>query len=202
MLISAIRKVIFSTLLITLFSGITPVKAQMPEVFDEGTLQEQFDFLQQRTNIYNNFRAIREDMFRKIRSNSLDSLNVAHGEITSLKQTLQDQRNENRQLQQTLDATISERDQAIAERDSLSLFGIMMGKSFYNLLLWSVIGGLLVLLALVFILFKRANVIARQKKSELTEMKDEYEEYKKTSRERFEKQSIDHFNEVKRLRGI
>lgn len=202
MLISAIRKVIFSTLLITLFSGITPVKAQMPEVFDEGTLQEQFDFLQQRTNIYNNFRAIREDMFRKISSNAMDSLNAAKSEIATLNTTLSERRNENQQLQQTLNNTISERDQAIAERDSFNLMGFLISKNLYSLILWSLIVALLVLLIVLYLSFIRANVVARNRKTEIYDLKDEFENYKKTSRERFEKQSIEHFNEVKRLRGI
>lgn len=197
------RKILFLITLAVLFLLLKTVQSQtMPEVFEEGNLQEQFDYLQQRTNIYNNFRAIREDIFRKIRSNSLDSLAASREEIATLKETLINRQNENQELQQTLEATISERDKAIDERDSLSFLGVMLGKNLYNLIVWSVIGGMVVLLALVFILFKRARVIASQKRSELTELKTEFETYKKTSRERFEKQSIDHFNEVKRLRGI
>ena len=198
-----IRKILFLITLGVLFLFSKTVQSQtMPEVFEDGNLQEQFDYLQQRTNIYNNFRAIREDMFRKIRSNSLDSLAASQEEIASLKETLINRQNENQELQQTLEAAVTEKDKAIAERDSLSFLGLMLGKNLYNLIVWSVIGGLVVLLALLFFLFKRAQVIASQKRSELTELKAEFETYKKTSRERFEKQSIDHFNEVKRLRGI
>ena len=52
-------------------------QSSMPEILDTGTIQEQFDYLDERTRIYNNFRAIREDMFQKIRSNTIDSLTTA-----------------------------------------------------------------------------------------------------------------------------
>ncbi len=188
---------------ILFFTPVSEVKAQtLPEVLEEGTLNEQYEYLHERTNIYNNFRAIREDMFQRIRRNSLDSLNSAHREIGSLKQEITQHQASKDSLEILLDETVSERDAAIRDRDSLFLFGISMNKTFYNVLLWSIIGGLAVILVVIFFLFKRAHHIASQKTRETKELQDEFDEYRKTSRERFEQQSIDHFNEVKRLRGI
>lgn len=174
----------------------------MPEVLEEGTLSEQYDYLHQRTNIYNNFRAIREDMFQKIRRNSLDSLRVAKSAILELNTQIGNQNQAQQSLQNELSQALSERDTAVRERDSLFLFGIAMNKTFYNLLLWTIIIGLLILLIIIFILFKRSHTITSQRTQELNELRLEYEEYRKTSRERFEQQSIDHFNEIKRLKGI
>jgi len=59
----------------------------MPEVLENGTFTEQMDYIEQRTRIYENYRAIREDMFQKIMKNSLDSLNSAKREISGLVNT-------------------------------------------------------------------------------------------------------------------
>jgi hypothetical protein len=174
----------------------------MPEVFTEGTLSEQYEYLHQRTNIYNDFRAIREDMFRRIRRNSLDSLNSAYDQINQLNQQIVLHVQQIGNLEAEANQANEERDIAIKERDSLFLFGIPMSKVFYNSLLWSLILGLSVVLVLTAILFRRANAIAREKTNNLRELQTEYDEYRKSSRERFEKQSIDHFNELKRLKGI
>ncbi len=173
-----------------------------PEVLNEGTLQEQYDYLHQRTNIYNNFRAIREDMFQKVRRNSLDSLNQAYNEIQNQIQLKEQAIEEKEAMAIALAETEVERDQAIRDRDSLFLFGIPLSKIFYNILLWSIIIVLAVLTIIVFLMFFRSNRITREKTKDLKELQDEFDEYRKNSRERFEQQSIDHFNELKRLKGI
>jgi preprotein translocase subunit SecF len=189
--------------LLLLFLGSNQVNAQpIPEVFDEGTLDEQFEYLQQRTTIYNNFRAIREDMFRKLRRNTLDTLNIANSQIQSLQQQITVQRNESALLQQQVSELEAERDIAIQSQDSLYLLGMEISKSTYNTIMWSIVGALALILLIMFIFFNRANSVARQKSREMNELQAEYDEYRKTSRERFERQSIEHFNELKRLRGI
>ena len=56
----------------------------MPEVLENGTLNEQMDYIEQRTRIYENYRAIREDLFQKIKQNAIDSLMSSKAEIASL----------------------------------------------------------------------------------------------------------------------
>ena len=180
-----------------------PLAAQsMPDVFNEGTLDEQYQFLHDRTGIYNNFRAIREDMFQRVRRNSLDSLRSAYRAIEAEKQLVLEARMEKDSIEKVLADVSEERDQAISDRDSLFLLGVPLSKTFYNALLWSIIGILAVLFVSVLFMFFRSNSITRQKTNDLKELQEEYEDYRKTSRERFEQQSIDHFNELKRLKGI
>ncbi len=185
-----------------MFLSTETVAQTSPDVLDNGTLKEQYDYLDERTNIYNNFRAIREDMFQKIRRNSLDSLNAAFNEIDQLENELAQTRTRVDSLQSALQRTFAERDEAIKNRDSLFLFGLPVNKIFYNLLLWSIIIALLVLVGIFFVLFKRAHSITSSKSKELIELKSEFDQYKKSSRERFEKQSIEHFNELRKLKGI
>ncbi len=174
----------------------------LPEVFNEAPLEEQYRYLHEQTRIYNNFRAIREDMFQKIRRNSIDSLNRAYQDIAAEIQLKEQALAEKNSAALAMEEMQVERDQAIKERDSLFLLGMPMSKTFYNVLLWSVIGILAVLAFAAFILFLRSNRITFQKTKDLKELQGEYDDYRKTSRERFEQQSIDHFNELKRLKGI
>ena len=174
----------------------------LPEVLNEASLEEQYRYLNDQTRIYNNFRAIREDMFQKIRRNSVDSLNRAYQEIAAEIQLKEQALAEKNSALLAMEEMQAERDQAIQERDSLFLLGLPVSKTFYNLLLWSVIGILAVLAFTAFVLFLRSNRITRQTNKDLKELQGEYDEYRKTSRERFEQQSIDHFNELKRLKGI
>jgi preprotein translocase subunit SecF len=195
-----------AAVVITLFMFLSfsaKVNAQgLPEVFEEGTLEEQFEYLHQRTIIYSNFRAIREDMFRILRRNTLDTLNRAVSRINTLQQQITEIDKEKVSLQQQYAQAVAERDVAIASRDSLDLLGLEVGKSTYNSIMWAIVGALALILLILLVLFNRANSVARQKSREMNELQVEYDEYRKTSRERFERQSIEHFNELKRLRGI
>jgi hypothetical protein len=183
--------------------NVNPIASQtLPDVFNEATLDEQYKYLNDQTRIYNNFRAIREDMFQKIRRNSVDSLNRAYQEIQTQMQLKEQAIAERNLMAQSMAEMEAERDQAILERDSLFLLGLPVSKTFYNVLLWSIIGILAVFTFAAFVMFLRSNNITRQKTKDLKELQVEYDEYRKTSRERFEQQSIDHFNELKRLKGI
>ncbi|MFN2395587.1 MAG: hypothetical protein ABR597_07850 [Bacteroidales bacterium] len=194
---------LFSLFFVFYFINMGFLRSQsQPEVLNEGTLQEQYEYLNERTNIYNNYRAIREDMFQKVRRNSIDSLNQAYNEIQNQIQLKEQAIEEKDAMAVALAETEVERDQAIRDRDSLFLFGIPLSKTFYNVLLWSIIIVLAVLAVIVFFMYFRSNRITRQKTKDLNELQDEFDEYRKTSRERFEQQSIDHFNELKRLKGI
>jgi hypothetical protein len=189
--------------MILIFSAGLKLNAQaLPDVLTEGTLQEQYDYLTDRTNIYNNFRAIREDMFRTISRNSLDSLNAAYSEINSLEQTIGNQRATIDSLNISLEEISADRDMAIRDRDSLSFLGLPIKKTIYNIILWSIIAALAALLAIIYLLFRNARHVTRKTTSEMNELQTEYDEYRKNSRERFEKQSIDHFNEIKKLKGL
>lgn len=190
-------------ILVFILLNVNPSASQsLPEVLNEAPLEEQYRYLNEQTRIYNNFRAIREDMFQKIRRNSVDSLNRAYQEIASEIQLKEQAVAEKNSMAQLLVEMEAERDQAINERDSLFLLGLPVSKTFYNALLWSIIGILAILAFSAFFLFFRSNRITRQKTKDLKELQVEYDEYRKTSRERFEQQSIDHFNELKRLKGI
>jgi uncharacterized membrane-anchored protein YhcB (DUF1043 family) len=63
------------------------------------------------------------------------------------------------------------------------------------------LAGLITLLLIGFLVFKRNLSTVFNTKKELQEIKDEFDAYRKTSREAREKLTMDHFNEIKRLKG-
>ena len=56
----------------------------LPEILLQGTLNDQLNYLQEKTRIYEDYRAIREDMFQIIKKNSIDSLMAARKNIILL----------------------------------------------------------------------------------------------------------------------
>jgi len=67
--------------------------------------------------------------------------------------------------------------------------------------MWTLVAVLLGLLLIGYFTFRQNRVITVRTKNDLNELKTEYEKYQKKTRLEREKMTIDHFNEIKKLRG-
>lgn len=195
-------KVTLAIFICSAFSGISVVIGQvtMPEVMDTGTLGDQLNYIHERTRIYENYRAIREDIFQKMRGNALDSLSDAKVNINNLDLLLSERSAEIDSLNRDLQTTKEDLALAIKNKNSMSFLGNTMSKTYYNTIMWSVIIALIVILVLLFLTFTRNRTITIQIRKDLNEVREEFDEYRTSSRERYEKLVVSHFNEIKRLK--
>jgi tetrahydromethanopterin S-methyltransferase subunit B len=173
----------------------------MPEVLLKGTFKEQMDYINEKTRIYEEYRAIREDMFQKIRGNSIDSLKAAKSVITGFRKNVKDLNLTIDSLNASLETVKTNLDQMTKTKNSISLMGIEINKLAYNAVMWIIIAVLAGILAVGFLVFKRNHVVTTHTKKEFEDLKREFEAYRKASREAREKMSMAHFNELKKLRG-
>jgi hypothetical protein len=173
----------------------------MPEMLVKGSLKEQMDYIQEKTRIYEDYRAIREDMFQKIKVNALDSLKAAKTEISTLKTSSREQNFTIDSLNSSNVAVKADLDKMTKTKNSIKLLGIEINKAAYNAVLWTIIAALAGALVIGFLAFKRNHTVTAHTKKECEELKKEFEAYQKASREAREKMSMTHFNELKRLRG-
>jgi len=173
----------------------------LPEVFTEGSVKEQMNYVQEKTRIYEDFRAIREDMFQKLKRNATDSINAARKEIGKLIAERQDRDVLIDSLNSAIDNVKSDLNIMTRTKNSIALFGMEVNKKVYNSILWTIIAVLTGLLAIGFLAYKRNHILTVNSKKEYEELKKEFEAYRKASREAREKMSMAHFNELKKLRG-
>jgi predicted nucleic acid-binding Zn-ribbon protein len=196
----AIRYIILICILISVnISGRS--QSNIPEVLVNGSIREQLDYIQEKTRIYEDYRAIREDMFRLIRRNALDSLQSAKNEIVSLKNEIKTGASNIDSLNSEVSETRADLEKMTRTKNSIKLMGIQIDKIVYNTIMWSVIAILVILLSTGYLTFKRNRTVTMNTRKEIDELKKEFEAYKKASREAREKMSMAHFNELKRLRG-
>ena len=69
-------------------------------------------------------------------------------------------------------------------------------------LLENVIAGLIIVLALGFTVFKRNRFVTIKTRDEFKKLNEEFEAYRQSSRLAREKMTMDHFREIKKLKGI
>jgi|SRR5664279_842995 len=189
---------ILTVLAITIFK--TAGQA-LPDVFLNNSLNEQLKFLDEHTKIYDNYRAVREDMFQKIKGNVSDTLSSVENKIAGLNKTKYSLNLTIDTLKKNLELTKTNLDEMTRSKNSISVIGIQVNKSTYNNIMWLIVGGLVAVLLIGFLVFKRNLSAIFSTKKEYEELKNEFDAYRKTSREAREKMTMDHFNEIKRLKG-
>ena len=164
------RSLLFIIIAVLLFKPALTSGQALPEILTTGTVKEQIDYVSDRTRIYDNFRAVREDMFQAITKNALDTLASTRSDILLLT-------GEGRKLNLRIDSlkrllgdTRNELEEITKNKNSIEVMGVMLNKTTYNLMMWGLAGVLIMLLIIGWLSFKRSLVITRDTKKELEEL--------------------------------
>ncbi len=174
---------------------------EMPDVFKQEPIPEQLKYLEEHTRIYENFRAVREDIFQKISKNTIDTLTKSTTRINALilrNRVLSNRIDSLKKAQESFNTELKE---VTRTKESISVLGLEINKKTYNSFMWTILAALVMLLLIGYFTFRQNRAITLRTKKDLSELMDEYEKYKKKTRLEREKMTIDHFNEIKKLRG-
>lgn len=182
---------------VTLVNGQT----RMPEELSTGTIREQINYVTEKTRIYEDFRAIREDMYRKLTGNILDTIVVEKGRVTELKNLTSALNGKNDSLSVLLASTRTSLEEVTATKNRISVIGLEINKVAYNTILWAIVGGLLLVLIIGFLIFKRNLVVLQTNEKDLKELREEFAAYKQSSRIAREKVEMDLFRANQKLKG-
>jgi hypothetical protein len=186
-----------------MLAGVVRVSGQndTPDVFTTGTITEQLKYLDERSRIYENYRAIREDMFRAVSRNTIDTLTKAKARINELaRQTaVLNQRIDS--LNKSMEESGDKLTRATRMKNSISVLGMEVNKAAYNSVMWTLLAILLFLLVAGYLSFKRNHTVTIRTKKDLEELKEEFEGYRQKVRVEREKTNLEHFNEIKKLKG-
>ncbi|HBH85443.1 MAG: hypothetical protein A2X05_12220 [Bacteroidetes bacterium GWE2_41_25] len=176
-------------------------QATMPDELTRGTIKEQINYLQDKTRIYENYRAVREDMFQKINRNILDTLSSDRKSINELRILTSNLRSTNDSVNIILETTRQSLAETTATKNSITVLGMEVNKTAYNSIMWTIIAVISIVLVFGFLVFKRNLMVTIRTGKELKELSDEFETYRQSTRIAREKMTMDHFNEMQRLKG-
>ncbi len=173
----------------------------MPEELNSSNIDGQIKYLEERTRIYENYRAIREDMFQKINKNIRDTLTADRNKINELNNLASALKITYDSLNLILENTTVNLNEMTATKNSIGVLGMEINKTAYNTIMWSITAVLLAILAIGFLAFKRNLITTIRTGKELKDLTEEFEKYRQTTRIAREKMQMDHFNEIKKLKG-
>ncbi len=160
---------------------------------DEGPISSQFDYVAKRSGNYRadgiRYEVVKETNLFKIRKNVLDSIAAMNKKTGELKSTIAEHETTITSLNKKLEETTTNLSSVTEEKDSMSFIGIPVSKSTYNFILWTIIGGLFLLLGLFIYRFRNSNILTQEAKQNLSELEVEYEDHRRRSLEREQKVS-------------
>lgn len=175
------RKLVLTLLaVISLFASPLSAQAGNPAQASESTsLKTQFDDMVRVSNRYQQFRVVPQDFLNAFVANVSDSIKVYIGEIGDLEETISAQA----EIIDKLTQDVKDRDGSVAslteEKDSMSLLGMSLGKGTYATIMWSLILGLLALLAFAFLRMQLAISSANDTKATSDKLAEDLERSKK-----------------------
>ena len=174
---------------------------------DEGPISNQFDYIAKRSGNYRadgvRYEVVKETNLFKIRKNVLDSIAAMNKKTSELKSTIAEHETTITSLNKKLEETTTNLSSVTEEKDSMSFIGIPVSKGTYNFILWTIIGGLFLLLGLFIYRFRNSNILTQEAKQNLSELEIEYEDHRRRALEREQKisrQLQDEINKQKKTK--
>lgn len=174
---------------------------------DEGPISNQFDYIAKRSGNYRadgvRYEVVKETNLFKIRKNVLDSIAAMNKKTSELKSTIAEHETTITSLNKKLEETTTNLSLVTEEKDSMSFIGIPVSKGTYNFILWTIIGGLFLLLGLFIYRFRNSNILTQEAKQNLSELEVEYEDHRRRALEREQKisrQLQDEINKQKKTK--
>ena len=172
---------------------------------DKGSIDSQFDYIYKKSGNYRadgkRYEVVRIISLDKLRKNVIDSLNASYKKAAELNATITGHEATISSLNKKLEETTSNLASVTEEKDSMSFLGMLVSKVTYNLILWTIIAGLLLLFLLFVYKFRRSNILTQEAKTALAELEVEYEDHRRRALEREQKisrQLQDEINKYKK----
>ncbi|MDX1364808.1 hypothetical protein [Arenibacter latericius] len=172
---------------------------------DGGPISSQFEYITVKSGPWRadgvRYRVVKEANLDKLRQNVLDSINEFSKRATQLHSTIAGHEETIGSLNQQLEETTNNLASVTEEKDSMSFLGLLIEKSTYNVILWTIIGSLLLLLLFFIYKFRNSNILTQEAKQSLSEVEKEYEDHRRRALEREQKisrQLQDEINKYKK----
>ena len=154
--------------------------AEKPSI-GRGSIESQFNYVLYKSEKSEDYKLVRAWWLYTLKTQVLDTLKALHGNLEDTQNLLSVKNNEIDSLKTSVQAANKKLDNALKDKNSIVLLGIKTSKRAYNSITLFIIAALSVFLSVFIILFKRSNAASARIKSELSESREEFEEYRKRS---------------------
>jgi preprotein translocase subunit SecF len=193
------KRIVIASLLISALGFAQENRASEPT----NRINDQFQEIIDNSNNFNEYKVVKESDLKKLRANTDTYITELDQRIEQLEKKVAVEQQAQEPLQKQLNAANASVEKLDEEKTSISLFGIRIEKTVYNIIVWSIVAILGIALIVVYLQFKKSHAVTSHAKSELAIAEAELEELRRKSIE--EKQQLgrqlqDERNKLSRLR--
>jgi len=147
----------------------------------------EFNRLYRISTNYKEYKVINKEKFLDLKQQVLDSSKASQNLLIEKNNLLKASYLDNKKNQDLLTLSKLTLETALKKENSISLFGIQLSKFIYNLLLWTLILLLLVLVIYLSFKFQKNNFLTKRAEQNLKNVEYEYEQHRKKALEREQK---------------
>jgi uncharacterized coiled-coil protein SlyX len=167
---------------------------------ETGSVVTQFDFVLEKSSKFEDTRVVKTFWLTRLKAHVTDTLRTMNRKFAEVQKTVNKKQTQIDSLKAGLTVMSAGLSAATSEKDSMKLFGMFVNKNLYQTIVWMVIIGLSLIILIIGVLFKRSNSITVQTKTDLEELKQEFEAHRKRALEREAQLSRKHLDEINKLK--
>lgn len=166
------------------------------------TIENQFVKIYQLSNNWQDYKLIKRTNFINFQKNVLDSVVAIKKDVIAKQLQLDAQLKNTNTLKEEINTLKNNLSVSVEKENAISIAGFYLNKTTYNSILWSIISGLLI--GLVFFIFKfnNSNAVTKETKNLLTDIENEFEQYKRKSINKEQKLRRQLQDEINKQRGV
>lgn len=146
-----------------------------------GSLKDSYQELYSKSENYNDYKVIKSTRLNAFWKSVDDSLGIYKAEIRTNRSEIAGLKGELNRLEEKQVQLENDLDKAVARADGISVFGFLMHKNTYNLIVWGIILGLGVAIFFLFGSQLRSKRLYKTTRKEFKDLVEEFEDYRKKS---------------------
>jgi peptidoglycan hydrolase CwlO-like protein len=162
----------------------TPPPVATPAPSTSSSLNNQFNYLKDKSNTYQEYKVIKITSLNQLWKNINDSLSVVKSRY---KNSLEEIEKQNQELK-ALKVEIEKRDKNLAsgeyDKAHINVLGVDMKKENYIYLSWSIIGALILVITIGYFRYNTSQRVASNKTKDYDALNAELNDFKQKSREK------------------
>ncbi|SEB68467.1 hypothetical protein SAMN04489761_1439 [Tenacibaculum sp. MAR_2009_124] len=169
---------------------------------ESNLIKEQFEELYKKSSSYQKYKVIDKKAYSDIKRNVMNSLKGLESTINSKQDTITTLEGESNLLKSQISELNQKLEVSLAQENEISFLGIDLAKTSYNVLVWSIISILIILLVFFIYRFKNSNNVTKKTKVSLDEIEEEFDVYKRKSIENEQQLRRKLQDEINKQRGV
>src|SRR4030042_836819 len=188
----SITVLIMTSAATNMFSQETPVKPSL----DKGSIESSFSYVIKNASDFEDSKVVKSWWLWRLRSDVLDSLKVYRDSIQNIQNIVETKDHQIDSMKTDLKELTSSLSAAVKTKDTLSFLGIGMTKLAYNTIMWLLAAVLFTAFVIVFLMYKRSNIVSVKMKTTLDETQEEFEAHSKRALEREQQIEREMYDEI------